>query len=185
MNNEELRRLIGRIADRDKTAFDDFYRAMERPVFRFIRTKLNDPFLAADILHDAFLEVWRGAGGFQDRSSVKTWIFSIAYRKVIDVFRKESRFVGEEYLPDRPDDAPDADQCVLAAQEKAMLHHCLGVLKPDHRSAIELTFFEDMSYREVSEVIGVPEGTVKTRVFHAKSLLLRCLEAQMKPGARQ
>jgi RNA polymerase sigma-70 factor (ECF subfamily) len=52
-------------------------------------------------------------------------------------------------------------------------------LKSDHRSAIELAFFEDLSYREISEIADVPEGTVKTRVFHAKQLLMRCLAGRI------
>jgi RNA polymerase sigma-70 factor (ECF subfamily) len=185
MTNAELTELVARIARRDTAAFADFYRALEKPLYRFIISKLNDPFLAADLLHDVFLEVWRAASGFQDRSSVKTWVFAIAYRKVMDVFRKEGRLTGEDELPERADDSPGAVQSLIAEQEKEMVRHCLAALKPDHRTAIELTFFEDMSYREVAAVIGVPEGTVKTRVFHAKSLLLRCLEARLKKGLRR
>jgi RNA polymerase sigma-70 factor (ECF subfamily) len=185
MINEELVQLIRRIADHDRKAFAALYEAMEKPLYRFVLQKLNDPFRAADILHDVFLDTWRGAAGFGGKSSVKTWMFAIAYRKVMDVFRREGRLAGEDELPDRPDDSPDAVQCLIAAQEQAILRDCLGALKPDHRAAIDLTFFEDMSYREIAEVTGVPEGTVKTRVFHAKSLLLRCLEARMKSRMRR
>ena len=185
MTNEELVQLIRRIADQDRKAFAMLYEVMEKPLFRFIVQKLNDPFRAADILHDVFLDIWRGAAGFGGKSSVKTGMFAIAYRKVMDVYRSAGRLAGEDELPDRPDEGPDAAQCLIAAQEQAILRDCLGTLKPEHRAAIDLTFFEDMSYREISEVTGVPEGTVKTRVFHAKSLLLRCLEARMKSRMRQ
>ena len=56
------------------------------------------------------------------------------------------------------------------------MRHCLGTLKDEHRSAISFAFYDDMTYGEIAEATGVPEGTVKTRVFHAKKLLLRCLE---------
>jgi len=56
----------------------------------------------------------------------------------------------------------------------------MGELKPEHRSAVELAFYEDMSYGQISEVAGVPEGTIKTRIFHAKKLLMRCLQGRMK-----
>lgn len=185
MTNELLNQLMRRIAQQDRDAFAQLYRLLEKPLFRFISLKLNDPFRAADILHDVFMEIWRGAGGFQARSSVKTWVFSIAYRKVMDVFRSEGRLAGEDELPERADEGPDAVQCMIAAQESEILRHCLGTLTTEHRSAIDLTFFEDMSYREIAEVTNVPEGTVKTRVFHAKSLLLRCLEGQMKSRGRR
>lgn len=184
MTNAELSQLVRRIAGGDAGAFADVYRELEAPLFRFVRSKLNDPFQAADIHHDVFLEIWRNAGSFQDKSSVKTWVFAIAYRKVMDVFRKDGRMSFDDEVPDLVDDSPDAAQCLIAAQEKDIVRHCLETLKPDHRTAIELTFFEDMSYREVSAVTGAPEGTVKTRVFHAKSLLMRCLEGRLKQGKR-
>ena len=184
MTNETLSQLMRLIAQQDRAAFARLYQHLEKPLFRFISLKLNDPFRAADILHDVFLDVWRRAAGVPAQSAAKTWVFAIAYRKVMDVFRSDGRLVGEEELPERADESPGAVQCMIAAQEQEILRHCLGTLKAEHRSAIDLTFFEDMSYREIAEVIGVPEGTVKTRVFHAKSLLLRCFEMQMKSKAR-
>ncbi len=184
MTNDELAELVRRIAGEDRNAFDRLYRELETPLYRFILSRLNDPFRAADVLHDVFLDVWRGAGGFLGTASVKTWLFAIAYRKVMDVYRKDGRLVGEDEIAERVSDEPDAVTCLIASEEREMLAHCLGTLKPAHRSAIELAFIEDMSYREVAEVVGVPEGTIKTRVFHAKSLLLRCLAARMSSRTR-
>ena len=146
-------------------------------------SKLNDPFQSGDILHEVFLEIWKNAARFEGRSTVKTWMFGIAYRKVMDVFRKSAKVHVTDEFPDQEDDAPAGEECLLAAQEAEHVRHCLSELKPQHRGAIELAFFEDMSYREISEVTDVPEGTVKTRVFHAKQLLLRCLQARMKIGS--
>ena len=78
--------LLEQIATGDKSAFTAFYRDLEKPVFRFIRSKLNDQHEASDILHEVFMEVWRSAGKFEGRSSVKTWLFGIAYRKTMDAF---------------------------------------------------------------------------------------------------
>lgn len=183
MNEDALVTVVRRIAAGDVTALDTLYRQLERPLFGFIHSKLNDPFASADILHEVFLEVWRGAAGFQDRSRVRTWVYAIAWRKVVDEFRARGRMTIQDEIPDRPDEGPSALELLQSAEERDMLRDCLGGLKPDHRAAIELTFLEDMSYREVAEVIGVPEGTVKTRVFHAKALLLRCLEAKLNRRA--
>ncbi len=60
------------------------------------------------------------------------------------------------------------------------MRYCLGTLKDDHRTAISLAFYEDMTYAEIAEVAGVPEGTIKTRVFHAKKLLMRCLPGRIE-----
>lgn len=175
--DSEQNALLIRIADGDKQALAALYRLLEKPVFRFIRSRLNDPFEASDILHDVFMEVWRSAGRFEGRSKVQTWIFGIAYRKVIDAHRKRGRTDLVDEFADETDDSPDAEACLAAGQEAEHVRHCIGQLKDDHRSAITLAFYEDMTYAEIAEVAGVPEGTIKTRIFHAKKLLLHCLSA--------
>ncbi|MBO6626337.1 MULTISPECIES: RNA polymerase sigma factor [Paracoccaceae] len=171
--------LLTRMADGDRQALAALYRALEKPVFRFIRSRLNDPFEAGDILHDVFMEVWRSAGRFEGRSKVQTWIFGIAYRKVIDAHRKRGRtdLVGD--VPDSADEGPDAETCLAAGQEAEHVRHCLGTLKDDHRAAISMAFYDDMTYGEIAEIAGVPEGTIKTRIFHAKKLLMRCLSGRV------
>jgi RNA polymerase sigma-70 factor (ECF subfamily) len=170
--------LLARVAGRDRAAFDALYRDLEAPVYRFIRSKMNDPFEAADILHDVFLEIWRSAGRFEGRSSVKSWVFGIAYRKVIDVFRKSARTDVTDNFDDEVDTDPTPEQCLATAEDSAHLKFCLGTLKPDQRAAVHLAFFEDQGYREIAQTLDIPEGTVKTRIFHAKKLLLRCLEGR-------
>jgi len=182
VTNTELASLLSYMAGGDKAAYAAFYREMEKPVFRFIASKLNDPFEANDILHEVFMDVWRSAGKFEGRSAVKTWVFGIAYRKTMDHFRKHGRTDLTDEMPDLVDDAPDAATCLSASQEAAHLRFCLDELKPGHRSAVEMAFMEDMTYGEIAQAVDAPEGTIKTRIFHAKKLLLRCLEGRMKGG---
>lgn len=174
--------LIEQIAGGDKQALGALYRALERPVYKFIVSRLNDPHEANDILHEVFMDVWRSAGRFEGRSKVQTWIFGIAYRKSIDVMRKRSRIDYTDKSPDLVDDSPDAVTCLAAGQDAEHVRHCLETLKDDHRSAITLAFYQDMTYGEIAEVAGVPEGTIKTRIFHAKKLLMRCLSGRVERG---
>jgi len=175
--------LLARMAQGDKQALAELYRTLEKPVFRFILSRLNDPFESSDLLHDVFMEVWRSADRFEGRSKVQTWIFGIAYRKVIDVHRKRGRMTVTDDIPEVIDDSANAEACLASGQEAEHVRHCLGTLKDDHRSAISLAFYEDMTYGEIAEVAGVPEGTIKTRIFHAKKLLLRCLTGLVQRGA--
>ncbi len=174
--------LIEQVAVGDKQALAALYRSLERPVYKFILSRLNDPFEASDILHEVFMDVWRSADRFEGRSKVQTWIFGIAYRKSIDVMRRRGRVSLTDETPEVEDDSPDAVACLAAGEEAEHVHYCLGTLKDDHRSAITLAFFQDMTYGEIAEVEGVPEGTVKTRIFHAKKLLLRCLSGRVERG---
>ena len=177
---DPLADLPGRIAQGDRRAFQDFYRAFEMPVYRFVLSRLNDPHESRDIVHDVFMEVWRHAGRYEGRSRVKTWVMGIAWRKAIDALRRRGKveMPGDD-MPDMADDAPAGEACLLAGQEAAHVRHCLGELSGDHRAAVTLAFWDDLGYAEIAEVAGVPEGTIKTRIFHAKKLLLRCLEGRM------
>ncbi|MGI3164619.1 RNA polymerase sigma factor [Pseudooceanicola sp. 200-1SW] len=179
---DPLAPLMAAIAAGDKAALSQLYQQMERPLYRFILSRLNDPHESADLLHDVFMEVWRSAGRFEGRSKVQTWIFGIAWRKVIDLRRKGARVDLPGETPEMEDDGPDGEAATLAAQEAAHLRHCLDELKADHRMAVSLAFYEDMGYAQIAEVAGVPEGTIKTRIFHAKKLLLRCLSGRVSRG---
>ena len=171
--------LLSQVAKGDKAAFSALYREYERPVFRFITSKLNDPFEANDILHEVFMEIWRSAGKFEGRSTVRTWLFGIAYRKTMDRFRKSARLTVTDDMPEEIDEDADAFRDVASAQEAGHVRFCLDELKAEHRLAVEMTFFQDMSYREIAEATETAEGTIKTRVFHAKKLLARCLSGRL------
>ncbi len=171
--------LVRQIATGDKRAFAALYRDLESPTLRFIRSRLNDPFEANDILHDVFMEVWRSASKFEGKSMVRTWIFGIAYRKVIDSFRKRRRLETGVDLPEMADPADSAESILNAGQEAGHLRCCMEELSTEHRLAISLAFYEDMSYDEIAEVAGVPAGTIKSRVFHAKRKLLECMKTRV------
>lgn len=181
--SDEPSHLLERIAQGDQDAFADFYRLFELPVYRFVLSKLNRPADASDVVHDVFMEVWRSAGRFEGRSKVRTWVFGIAYRKAIDVLRKAGRVAGSDELPEQVDEGADAEACIAAAQEADHVRYCLDQLKADQREAVALAFYEDMPYAEIAEIAGVPEGTIKSRVYHAKQALLRCLSGRLGKGA--
>ncbi|EPX78601.1 RNA polymerase sigma factor [Litoreibacter arenae] len=180
MADLDYNRLIEQIAQGDRVAFSEFYTAFERALYGFIRRRLNDPFESADILHDVFIEVWRGAERFEGRSTVKSWVFGIAYRKIMDNHRRTGKLSYTDQLPETVSDEADGEACLLAAQESTHVRACIDSLKEDHRSAIELAFFADMTYKEISAATDVPEGTVKTRIYHAKQLLMHCLSGRME-----
>lgn len=177
---DDPKQLIARVADGDEDAFAALYRALEQRVYRFILAKLNDPFEAADILNEVFLEVWRSADRYEGKSKPTTWIFGIAYHKVMDRYRRQK----PEELTDpaeleATDDSADQAAVLGALEEAGHLRACLDQLKPAQRAVVELSFFEDLPYREIAEIIDRPEGTVKTRMMHAKEALRHCLSQRM------
>lgn len=152
------------------------YERYHDALFGFIRTRSGDSSLSADVVQDAMLEVWRSAGKFQGTSSVKTWVFAIARNKLVDRTRRASRVSYTDEVPDTVDDAPNPEAVLAGVQEAGRVRACLDTLKEAQRAIIRLAFFDGLSYGEISELEGIPKGTVKTRVMHAKQALLRCLE---------
>lgn len=184
VSGAEIDSLVAAIAGGDRAAFDQLYRGLERPLFRFIHLRLNDPHRSADIMHDVLLEVWRNAASFRGQSSARTWIFAIAWRKAMEIHRRNDRVTYQETLPEQIDESMDAATAISQSEDSQAVRACLDNLKAEHRIALELTFFEEMSYPEIAVVLGVPEGTVKSRVFHAKQLMLRCLTIKGVAGGR-
>ncbi|WP_157982201.1 RNA polymerase sigma factor [Oceanicella sp. SM1341] len=167
--------MLGRAALGDKQAMHLLYERHHDPLFAFIRIRCRDESLAGDVVHDAMLEVWRSAGRYSGRASVRTWIFAIARNKLVDRLRRGARVSYVEEVPDLPDETPDAETVLGSAQDAARVRSCLGRLKEAHLAVIRLAFYEGLAYDEISEAEGIPLGTVKTRVHHAKKLLLHCL----------
>lgn len=167
--------LLGLVATGDKAAMRVLYERHHDGLFAFIRGKSGDDFTTADVVHDTMLEVWRKAGAFSGRSSVKTWMFTIARNKLVDRFRKSSRVSVVEEVPEMVDEGPDPEAVAIASNDASRVRACLAKLKEAHRAVIRLAFFEDQSYDQIAEIEGIPVGTVKTRVHHAKQLLMRCL----------
>jgi len=150
---------------------------MEQPVYRFALSRLRDPHAAAEALTETMLDVWHHAGRFEGRSKASTWIFGIARFKVLDVLRTQGRHAHEDMDADIPDeDAPAAYEWVAALEDAEALHHCLDGLPDAQREVVHFAFFQDMHYDDIATVTQCPAGTVKSRMFHARQALHRCLE---------
>ncbi|MBE3640461.1 RNA polymerase sigma factor [Mangrovicoccus algicola] len=167
--------LLARIAAGDMTAMRALYLRHAAVVERFARSRLNDPAEAADVLHNTMLDVWRNAATFGGRSAVRSWMLSIARNKAVDLIRKRARTELAEPDDTLPDDAPDPEAALAAAQDAQRVRDCVAKLGERHRAAVQLAYFEEMSVAEIAAAEQVAEGTVKTRLFHARKLLMRCL----------
>lgn len=167
--------LMRRVADGDVDAMHSLYEAHSEAVWRFVRSRLRDEFEANDIVHETMLTVWRTAQSFQGRSGLRSWMFSIARNKVVDHLRKNGRVELKEADEELADDTPPAESVIAATQDAARLRSCLSKLGEAQRAAIHLSYFEELTYAEIAQIENVPEGTVKSRIFHAKQLLMRCL----------
>lgn len=167
--------LLARVAEGDMTAMKALYMAHADAVTRFVRSRVRDEAEVADIVQDTMLTVWHAAAGFQGRSTVLSWILSMARNKTVDHIRKQARVTLGAPDEEIPDSDPDPEAALGAVQDAARLRACVEALPERQRAVVHLAYYEDMTLGEIAGIESVPEGTVKSRIYHAKQLLLRCL----------
>ncbi|CTQ48577.1 Sigma-K factor [Jannaschia donghaensis] len=167
--------LLSRVAAGDMAAMRTLYMAHADAVRRFVRSRVHDEVEASDIVHDTMLSVWRAAGGFDGRASVLSWMFSVARNKTVDHIRKQARVTLGAPDEEIADGDPDPEAILGAAQDAARLRTCVEALPERQRAVIHLAYFEEMTCAAIADIEAIPEGTVKSRIYHAKQLLLRCL----------
>lgn len=174
--------LLSEVAQGKVAAMEAFYQLHERTVYRYALSRLSDHFDAAEVLNDVMLEVWRSAGRFEGRSAVSTWLIGMARHKVIDRQRARGRqatTAAQELPDDIEDETPSVEQVLDQAQEAQRMRSCIEQLGPNHREVVHLAFYEDWSQEQIAEFMQCPSGTVKSRMYHAKEALKKCLERWM------
>ena len=140
---------------------------------------LRDASLAEDAVQDAFLAAWRTAASFDPaRGSASTWLLTLVHRRAVDVVRREQR-----RRTDTLDDAPVAsgdrtDETAELREQRRAVQDALAQLPDDHRQALELAYYGGLSQSELAERLGVPLGTVKSRMFAALARLRDILGEQ-------
>jgi RNA polymerase sigma-70 factor (ECF subfamily) len=170
--------LIGRIANGDRLAMQVLYARHHVRVFRFVVRLVRDEAAAEDLISDVFFEVWRQAGRFEGRSAVSTWMFAIARFKALSLLRQRPDEELDEQSAAAIEDPSDDPQATLEKKDKsALLRKCLTGLSREHREIIDLVYYHERSVEEVARIVGVPENTVKTRMFYARKRLAELLKA--------
>ena len=148
-------------------------------VFRFVLRLVRDETTAEDVISEVFFDVWRQAGRFEGRSSVLTWMLAIARFKALSALRRPTDEEFDEAGAAAVEDAADDPEISLEKKDKgASIRKCLAGLSPQHREIIDLIYYHEKSVLEVAEIVGIPENTVKTRMFYARKRLAELLKAQ-------
>jgi RNA polymerase sigma-70 factor (ECF subfamily) len=171
--------LLARVVNGDHDAFTALMRAHEDRVFSVCLRIMGDRERALDATQETFLTIFRKAGQFQGKSALGTWIYRIAVNRCYDELRKAKR-ERTDPLHDYVDPAdPAADDELAAAGLRPGLRSALLSLPAEFRAAVVLSDIEGLSVAEAAEALGVPEGTVKSRVFRGRRMLAVRLGNQM------
>ncbi|MBH5390721.1 MULTISPECIES: sigma-70 family RNA polymerase sigma factor [Bradyrhizobium] len=169
--------LLESIADGNRTAMHILYCRHNVRVYRFILRIVRDATTAEDLVSQVFLDVWRTAGQFQGRSQVSTWLLSIARFKALTAMRQR-RFedIDQEDVRQIADGADTPETSLDRSDTSAILRACVQKLSPAHREIINLVYYHEKSVEEVGQIIGIPQSTVKTRMFYARKQLADLLK---------
>jgi RNA polymerase sigma-70 factor (ECF subfamily) len=171
--------LIGRIAGGDRLAMQILFARHHVRVFRFVVRLVRNEATAEDLISEVFLDVWRQAGKFEGRSAVSTWLLAIARFKALSVLRRKPEKELDDDAAEAVEDTADTPDVTLEKKQKAdVLRKCLSGLSTEHREVVDLVYYHEKSVEEVAEIVGIPEATVKTRMFYARKKLSELLKAQ-------
>src|SRR5689334_23241020 len=154
--------LIRRIAAGDQFAMRTLFARHRIPLYRWLLRIVRDETTAEDLLSDAFLDVWRQAASFQGRACVSTWLLAIARYKALSAQRARVDAELDERIASAIADPADDPEAVLQKKNRSeLLRDSLANLSPEHGEVIDLVYYHGKSVREVADIVGVGEATVK------------------------
>ena len=169
--------LLTQIADGDRTAIHTLYLRHNVRIYRFVLRSLRDATAAEDIVSQVFLDVWRTANQFEGRSRVSTWLLSIARFKTLTAMRqRRHEDIDQDNVREIADGADTPETTLDRSNVSAILRACIAKLSPAHREIINLVYYHEKTVEEAGEIIGIPQSTVKTRMFYARKQLAELLK---------
>jgi RNA polymerase sigma factor (sigma-70 family) len=178
---ETDRELIRRVTGREPEAFEELYRRYSPAAYGLALRVLRQPFLAQEVVHDAFAAVWNAPDAFDpSRGSFRSFLLSLVHHRAVDAVRREERLRERERRANPPKvQAEDVEEVVVEeaglADRRRAIRDALAALSPEQREAIELMYFRGWTQTRIARETGVPLGTVKSRVFAAMRRLRQVL----------
>jgi RNA polymerase sigma-70 factor (ECF subfamily) len=164
--------LLGSISDGSCAAMHILYCRHNVRIYRFVLRIVRDTTMAEDLVSQVFLDVWRTARQFEGRSQVSTWLLSIARFKALTALRqRRHEDIDQEDMLEIADEGDTPEAALDRSDTRAILRACVAKLSPAHREIINLVYYHEKSVEEVGAIIGIPQSTVKTRMFYARKQL--------------
>jgi RNA polymerase sigma factor (sigma-70 family) len=169
--------LIERVAGGDMPAFEALYRDYHPRLTRFLSLLTQRRTIVEEAVNDTMLAVWRRAHTYNGQSKVSTWIFAIAYRTACKALRQQDVPV-EDPSDEAVSDAPGPERQSAAREAQAALRRALASLSYEQRHVVVLTYFHELPYADIAQIMGCPVDTVKTRMFHGRRRLRSLLAGE-------
>jgi RNA polymerase sigma-70 factor (ECF subfamily) len=179
----------------EEKAYETLIEQFEHPVFNVVSRLMEDPSDAADVVQEVFLKVFRNVATFRGDSSLKTWIYRIAVNEARNHRRWFSRHKGREVgLEAESDETQSYGECLpdpgrspfetaMNHETQALIEEALANVSPNFRAALVLREIEGLSYDEISEILAISLGTVKSRILRGREALRKNLASRLEPAA--
>ena len=180
--------LVHRLRANEDAAYDELVRSYHGPLYHLACRMLQDPGEAADVTQDIFVKLFRTIGSFKGQCSLKTWVFKIGFREILNRIRWfRRRFLhstislevtagsGENSPVQLRDEGLTPEAALERTEREQAVQQAIGKLSPRHRSIVLLRDIQGFSYAEISQILGISQGTVKSRLARARTELKRSL----------
>jgi RNA polymerase sigma-70 factor (ECF subfamily) len=161
------RELVRRAQDGDSEAYGRLVELHQPMVYATLAKITHDRDLALDLTQDAFIRAWEELDGFERRSAFSTWLYRIAVRLAYDALRRERPREGAGATDRLPDAAPQPDERAAAEDEAVLLRRRIEELPVMQRAVVTLRTWNDLSYREIAEILGTTEVSARVSFHHA------------------
>ncbi len=165
--------LVAAIAEGDRRAFDELYARHFGWLHLRLSRRCADPTLVEEAIQDTFLTVWNKAGSYRGQGDVGAWVWGIGIRKLLNRMRR--RKTPAWHLLLHSDRVVSAEETALLGTEHGDLGGAIDRLSPELRAVVQATIIDGLTTREAARVLGVPSGTVKTRMMRARQQLREAL----------
>jgi len=181
----EILELLRRVSAQDQRAVEKIYRHYYGALFVFIRLRVSDDGAVQELANDTFLVAFKQPERFRGESSFKTWLFGIAKNLTNNWLRAQktqplaSSVSDDSFLDAVADDSWSVFDQIDSKQVRQIVHKCLRLLPPTQSEALYWVFFEEESLQSVSQRLGCPEGTIKSRLFHGKLKVADCVKRRL------
>ncbi len=157
-------------------AFEDLIAVMERPLLYYATSLTGSTDSALDVLQEVWIKALGNIRKLKDPGALRPWLYSITHGVAVDRIRKN--YMREQAEKFQYEDFEEAEEPSFAAEDAAQVHAALNQLGLHHREVLVLHFLEDLSIAEIAMVVGCSEGTVKSRIHHAKRQMKKILEGR-------
>jgi RNA polymerase sigma-70 factor (ECF subfamily) len=179
--------LVALVARGDEAALAELYDRIGRVAYGLAFRVLRDDRLAEDAVQEGFLAVWRTAGAFRaERAKASTWVLTLVHRRAVDLVRREERRRADpldEAMHEARAGEPGTDEAAWLRFERERVQAALRQLPDAQREAIELAYYGGFSQAELADRLGVPLGTIKSRMFAGLARLRELLDDSTHEGS--